>query len=52
MLNKLQLTCFLLRWAAEGLSFLTLDAEVKEKLVEDEPAMRLGRPRIFEGQTK
>lgn len=28
------------RWAAEGLSFLTLDAEVKEKLVEDEPAMR------------
>merc|ERR1719234_39012 len=28
------------RWAAEGLSFLTLDADVKEKLVEDEPAMR------------
>merc|ERR550519_2881162 len=28
------------RWAAEGLSFLTLDAEVREKLVEDEPAMR------------
>ena len=28
------------RWAAEGLSFLTLDAEVKEKLVEDEPALR------------
>eukprot|EP00090_Calanus_glacialis_P004732 TRINITY_DN13559_c0_g1_i1.p1 TRINITY_DN13559_c0_g1~~TRINITY_DN13559_c0_g1_i1.p1 ORF type:complete len:1002 (-),score=408.50 TRINITY_DN13559_c0_g1_i1:92-3097(-) len=28
------------RWAAEGLSFLTLDAEVKEKLVEDESAMR------------
>jgi hypothetical protein len=26
----------LTRWAAEGLSFLTLDAEVKEKLVEDE----------------
>ena len=24
----------------EGLSFLTLDAEVKEKLVEDESAMR------------
>ena len=30
----------LFRWAAEGLSFLTLDAEVKEKLVEDESAMR------------
>ena len=28
------------RWAAEGLSFLTLDADVKEKLVEDEPAMK------------
>ena len=28
------------RWAAEGLSFLTMDAEVKEKLVEDEPALR------------
>ena len=24
------------RWAAEGLSFLTLDAEVKERLIEDE----------------
>ena len=32
----------LIRWAAEGLSFLTLDAEVKEKLVEDESAMRWG----------
>ena len=30
----------LLRWAAEGLSYLTLDADVKEKLVEDEPAMK------------
>ena len=30
----------LIRWAAEGFVFLTLDAEVKEKLVEDEPAMR------------
>ena len=34
------LLILLLRWAAEGLSFLTLDAEVKEKLVEDDPAMR------------
>ena len=28
------------RWAAEGLSYLTLDADVKEKLVCDEPAMK------------
>lgn len=28
------------RWAAEGLSYLTLDAEVKEKLTEDKPAIR------------
>merc|ERR550519_2401984 len=28
------------KWAAEGLSFLTLDADVKEKLVEDEPAIK------------
>jgi tetratricopeptide (TPR) repeat protein len=28
------------RWAAEGLSYLTLDADVKEKLVEDKPALR------------
>ena len=28
------------RWAAEGLSFLTMDAEVKEKLVEDEAALK------------
>jgi len=28
------------RWAAEGLSYLTLDAEVKERLVEDDLAMR------------
>jgi hypothetical protein len=28
------------RWAAEGLSYLTLDASVKEKLVEDEPALK------------
>ena len=28
------------RWAAEGLSYLTLDADVKEKLVEGEPAMK------------
>lgn len=27
------------RWAAEGLSYLTLDAEVKEKLVSDKPAL-------------
>uniref|UniRef100_A0A1B6DYT4 UNC-45/Cro1/She4 central domain-containing protein n=1 Tax=Clastoptera arizonana TaxID=38151 RepID=A0A1B6DYT4_9HEMI len=27
------------RWAAEGLSYLTLDAEVKEKLIEDKPAI-------------
>jgi len=28
------------RWAADGLSYLTLDGDVKEKLVDDEPAMR------------
>lgn len=28
------------KWAAEGLAFLTLDADVKEKLVEDEPAIK------------
>ena len=28
------------RWAAEGLSYLTLDADVKEKLCEDEAAVR------------
>ncbi|RZC39591.1 UNC45-central and/or TPR 11 domain containing protein [Asbolus verrucosus] len=28
------------KWAAEGLSYLTLDAEVKEKLVEDKPALQ------------
>jgi len=28
------------RWAAEGLSYLTLDAEVKEKLIEDEAALK------------
>jgi len=28
------------RWAAEGLSYLTLDAEVKEKLCEDEAAVK------------
>lgn len=27
------------KWAAEGLSYLTLDAEVKEKLIEDKPAL-------------
>lgn len=27
------------KWAAEGLSYLTLDADVKEKLVEDKPAI-------------
>ncbi|KAJ8711376.1 hypothetical protein PYW07_008618 [Mythimna separata] len=27
------------KWAAEGLSYLTLDADVKEKLVEDKPAL-------------
>jgi hypothetical protein len=31
---------FIIRVAAEGLSFLTLDAEVKKKLVDDDPAMR------------
>jgi hypothetical protein len=32
---------FIIRWAAEGLSILTLDAEVKKKLVDDDPpAMR------------
>lgn len=28
------------KWAAEGLSYLTLDAEVKEKLVEDKAALK------------
>ena len=28
------------KWATEGLSFLTLDADVKEKLVEDEAAIK------------
>lgn len=28
------------KWAAEGLAFLTLDADVKEKLVDDEPAVK------------
>ena len=28
------------KWAAEGLAFLTLDGDVKEKLVEDEPAIK------------
>lgn len=28
------------KWAAEGLSYLTLDADVKEKLVEDKPALQ------------
>lgn len=28
------------KWAAEGLSYLTLDAEVKEKLIEDGPAIK------------
>lgn len=27
------------KWSAEGLSYLTLDAEVKEKLIEDVPAL-------------
>ncbi|CAG0894401.1 unnamed protein product [Darwinula stevensoni] len=27
------------KWAVEGLSYLTLDAEVKEKLIEDKPAI-------------
>ena len=34
------LTGIFSRWAAEGLSYLTLDADVKEKLVEDEPAVK------------
>lgn len=28
------------RWAAEGLSYLTLDADVKEKLIEDKTALK------------
>lgn len=28
------------KWATEGLSYLTLDADVKEKLIEDKPALR------------
>ena len=27
------------KWAVEGLSYLTLDAEVKEKLIEDSAAL-------------
>ena len=34
------LLILLLRWAEEGMFFLTLDAEVKEKLVDNEPAKR------------
>jgi len=32
--------CDMRRWAVEGLSYLTLDADVKEKLVEDKDALR------------
>lgn len=28
------------KWAAEGLAYLTLDADVKEELVEDSNALR------------
>lgn len=28
------------KWAADGLAYLTLDAEVKEKLIEDKPAIQ------------
>lgn len=28
------------KWAAEGLSYLTLDADVKDDFVEDEPALK------------
>lgn len=28
------------KWAIEGLSYLTLDAEVKEKLIEDKEALQ------------
>lgn len=28
------------KWAAEGMAFLTLDAEVKEDLVQDKEALR------------
>ena len=28
------------KWAAEGLAYLTLDAEVKEELVEDASALK------------
>jgi len=28
------------RWACEGLSYLTLDAEIKERLIDDRPALR------------
>ncbi|XP_055902574.1 protein unc-45 homolog B [Eupeodes corollae] len=28
------------KWAADGLAYLTLDAEVKEKLIEDQPAIQ------------
>jgi len=39
------------RWAAEGLSFLTLDAEVKERLIEDEAAMKETHTFFFRNQS-
>ena len=32
--------CSLLKWGAEGIAFLSLDAEVKEALIGDEPALK------------
>ena len=32
--------CDLRKWATEGLAYLTLDAEVKEELVNDTPALQ------------
>ena len=32
--------CDLRKWATEGLAYLTLDAEVKEELVNDTPALK------------
>jgi hypothetical protein len=32
--------CDLRKWATEGLAYLTLDAEVKEELINDVPALK------------
>ena len=39
------------RWAAEGLSFLTMDADVKERLIEDRVNIFLLNEQFFLGIT-